>query len=95
MTVAKAVQNDLKELRERAPDLAGSSLAASALVLARELDNRRNSATSKSMCARELREVMGRLWELAPAPEEADWLDELKERRDTRRGAAAAAVVGS
>lgn len=64
---------------------AGSAaLVASAFALARELDSK-NSATSKSMCARALREALDRLRELAPPREKPDRLDELKARRSQRR----------
>lgn len=69
-------------------DLADSALAASALSLARELDDHRNSATSKSMCARALIETLDRLRELAPPKKERSQLDELKARRAARRAAA-------
>lgn len=88
--VVPAVQRDLKKLAERDPDLARSSLAASALALAREMDNPKNSATSKSMCARSLIETLDRLEEAAPdEQQEASPLDELKARRAARRAAAA------
>lgn len=54
-----------------------------ALALAREIDGE-NSATSKSMCAGQLRDTLDRLRELTPADEEADALDELASRRDAR-----------
>lgn len=67
---------------------AGSeAVVASAFALARELDDR-NSATSKSMCARALREAMGEIRGLAPAKAAPDALDELAGRRQTRRSRA-------
>lgn len=72
-------------------DLATSALAASALALAREIDNAGNSATSKSMCARELREHMEQLRSLIPTDQEADELDDLARRREARRARSAAA----
>jgi hypothetical protein len=64
-------------------DLAESSLGASALVLARELDGER-SATSKSMCAKAHLEIMDRLRELAPAEEDADAVDDIEAQRAKR-----------
>ena len=62
-------------------------MAASALALAASIDFVGNSATSRSMCVRELREVLGRLLELAPPVEEVDSVDELRARRAGRRAA--------
>jgi len=84
MSVVAAVTRDLGELRRRAPDLADSALAASALALAAEIDSQGNSATSKSMCARELRDTLDRLRDLAPKQEEKDDLDDLAARRARR-----------
>jgi hypothetical protein len=64
--------------------LARSALAATAVILAKELDAADNSATSKSMCAGQLRDTMDRLRELVPKAAEKDKLDALKARRATR-----------
>jgi len=82
--VTAAVRRDLVEIGKRSKGLADSTLAASALALAAELDDR-NSATSKSMCAKELRETIAALWAQCPAEEEADGIDELAKRRAARR----------
>ena len=87
MSVVKAVKQDLADIRRRDKKLADSALAASALVLAAELDAE-NSATSKSLCARALREALDRLRELAPAPRESDDVDEVAKRRAKRRAGA-------
>lgn len=89
--VESAVLRDLDGLAILAPELARSTLAATAVALAREIDSSRNSATSKSMCARELREAMNRLLELAPAPETNDRIDQLgaETRRKLAGGTAA------
>lgn len=87
-SVAAAVQRDLKDIAKRDAALAKSTLAMSALRMAREMDSAGNSATSKSMCARELRDTLDRLLELAPKEERGDELDDLRARRE-RRGAAA------
>jgi hypothetical protein len=87
-TVLEAVERDLRKLPT---DLAKSALAASALALAREMDNRGNSATSKSMCSRSLLDTLDRLRELTPPSEENDALDELRNRRAARIAGAATA----
>jgi hypothetical protein len=91
-TVAAAVERDLAEIRKRDSELADSALAASALTLARELDNPRNSATSKSMCARALHDALDRLRSLAPAKPEIDELDDLTKRRAARLDSRSAAT---
>jgi len=88
-SVVAAVTADLEELGERDPKLARSAHAASALALARELDDD-NSATSKSMCARALSETMDRLRELAPPEQTKDVVDEVGEARKKRRAGKAA-----
>jgi hypothetical protein len=90
VSVSEAIERDLEELRSRDPQLADSALAASARVLAQELDKDRNSATSKSMCARALQDTLEQLRELAPPAEVKDKLDELESRRTARRGRTAA-----
>lgn len=89
-SVTAAVEADLSELAKRDPRLARSAQAASAIALAREMDDN-NSATSKSMCAKALNETMDRLRELAPPQKENDGVDDLAARRTKRlkRGAAA------
>lgn len=89
--VVKALERDLAEIRKRAPDLAASALAASALALAKELDKPGNSATSKSMCARSLLDTLERLRELVPPDEEKDKLDDISARREARRARSATA----
>ena len=86
MSVVEAVERDLKGLGPKAAD---TSLAATALALARELDEPGNSATSKSMCAKSMVEVLRELRALMPAKQEADQLDDLTARREARRRAAA------
>jgi hypothetical protein len=89
--VTAAVERYLDQLRKRAPDVADSPLAASALAMARELDSAGNSATAKSMCARSLHDAMDRLRELIPPDEETDQLDDLAARRATRLAGGSAA----
>jgi hypothetical protein len=83
--VVDAVEKELETLAKRNPEIASSAVAASAVALAYEIQNPYNSATSKSMCARELRETMAKLRELAPEAEGKDDLDELSARRASRR----------
>lgn len=83
----QAVEAELDEIRRVSEKVADSALAAFALQMAREMSNPRNSATSKAYCAREARETITRLRELAPVKEEGDQLDELQQRRVTRLAA--------
>lgn len=80
VTVVAAVERDLKLM----PTVAESALAASALVLAAQLDDPDTSATSKSMCSRELRDTMTVLRALAPAKREADGIDDITAQRNKR-----------
>lgn len=84
VSVVAAVQRDLGAIGEVAPDLASSGIAAAALALAAEIDDPNNSATSKSMCARALREALDRLRELMPPAKERNKLDDLASRRTKR-----------
>ena len=79
-SVVDGVTRDLAKLPE---DVAMSGLGASALVLAREMDDD-NSATSKSMCANSLRDTLDRLRELAPPKRESDHVDDIARRRAKR-----------
>lgn len=78
-----------RELAELPAEFAGSTLAASAMALAREMDKPGNSATSKSMCARALNETLEKLRAQIPEADEGDELDELAARRAERLAAAA------
>jgi hypothetical protein len=79
-----AVEDATKRDLARLPvELAESSLGASALALARELDSG-SSATSKSMCAKAHMDIMERLRELAPAEETSDAVDEIRAQRAKR-----------
>lgn len=82
--VVTAVRAELRDLAKRDPVLAASSLAATALALARELDNREHSLTSRTNSARAMLDIFNRLRELAPEAEEKTALDELAERRAER-----------
>ena len=84
-TVVEAVTVEVASLAKRDKAAPGSSMAALALALAREVDAEGNSATSKSMCARALIEAMTRLRESLPAEKTSDQLDEIAKRRDARK----------
>jgi hypothetical protein len=88
LNVIEAAEREVEAIGERDASLAGSALAASAVALAYEIANPFNSATSKSMCAREMRDTLDRLRELAPEEDHADSLDELKQRRTERQAKA-------
>lgn len=90
-TVVESVEADLREIARRDGDLAKSSRAATAMALARELDSARNSATSKSMCAKALNETMDRLQEMAPPEPEEDGVDALSAQRNKRLAGSPAA----
>ena len=95
--VIEAAERDVALIRKRDAKLGKSALAATAIALAYEiehapeghvpLEHPYNSATSKSMCSREIRETIDRLRELAPEDEEADQLDSLAAQRAARIGA--------
>ncbi len=80
MSVVEAVRADIEKLGAGGQ---GSGLAATALALAAELDAR-NSATSKSMCAKSLIDVMRELRALAPPAESEDDLERARKRREDR-----------
>lgn len=87
VTVVAALEAELAAMRKTSKDVADSALAASALVLARELDKPKNSATSKSLCSRALSDAMDQLRAQLPPDEERDQLDDLSARRADRRAA--------
>lgn len=60
-----------------------------AVELARQMDSKRNSATSKSMCGRVLVDVLARLRELAPQEEQQDNITDFQASLDAKRNAAA------
>ena len=88
MSVEAAVSREITALGSKAE---GSSLGETALSLARELDDDGNSATSKSMCAKAMVEVLRELRVLAPPKQEADGVTDLNARREARRARSAAA----
>jgi hypothetical protein len=80
LTVSAGVERDLAAIAVRDQALATSGLATVARALAREIDDRDNSATSKSMCAKALQDILAQLSELAPPEEARDGVDEIIER---------------
>lgn len=89
--VLESLDQELAAIARVAPELAGSALAATAREMASQLDDPSNSATSKSMCARVLCDVLDQIRELTPDADDKDGLDELNARRTARlaRGATA------
>lgn len=97
---AKAARNDRgvgdveaavrAELESMAVDPARDARAATALEMARQLDDPDNSATSKSMCAGRIQEALDRLLELHPPQQEDTPLDRIKGDRVLRIAAATA-----
>lgn len=86
----EAVERDIAELAKRDPGLADSALAATAVAMAYEIAHPFNSATSKSMCAKQLREALEELRDLAPDRPEEDGVDDLSKRRAKRLAGRAA-----
>lgn len=96
MKVVAAVRRELSTLADRGDAAATSAAAATALELARQLDDDAVSASAKAACARELRECLAllplKLLErpvpVAPETEETKKespLDDLGRRRSARR----------
>jgi hypothetical protein len=85
--VVAAVKRDLGRLSD--PDLADSGLAATALALAAEVDSPKNSATSKSMCAKALMDALTALHAHQPQEVPNDDVDQLAAKRAARRAATA------
>lgn len=83
MSVFEAVERELANF-----DAADSALGATALVLAEQLDGE-SSATSKSMCAKELAATLREIRALAPPKRQEDGVDEIAKRRARRLSRAA------
>lgn len=81
MSVVEAVARELAAL----PDgLGESGLAAAALALAESVDDPSTRPTAKAMCARELRETMSQLRQLAPAKLKSSKIDDIARKRTER-----------
>ena len=80
-TTVQGVEADLAELTS---PMARSALAASALALARSIDDSATSPTARAACARALVVTRRELRRLVPPREEVDELDELTARRQAR-----------
>jgi hypothetical protein len=74
----------MERLRKRDANLADSSLAASAVAMAFEIDHPFNSATSKANCQARLQEAMRELYALAPAEEKGGKLHDIRDARTAR-----------
>ena len=85
MSVVAATEKDLAEIRKRDPDLADGALAAAALQMAAEVDSFENKGHAKSLCAKELRDTMAVIRDLAPKKARNDRVDEIKAKREKRR----------
>jgi hypothetical protein len=72
-----------RELEALGPAAIGSSLGVVALTLAAELDDR-NSATSKSLCAKAMIDVMREIKAAAPPKREEDDIERARKRRVSR-----------
>lgn len=79
--VERAVRRDLRALP---PELNKGAIAASVLLLARELDSGEMSARDAGQVAREIRLAIVQMRELAPPGEKGDTVDELRLRRERR-----------
>jgi hypothetical protein len=81
--VVSVVEAVLREVGALGGGLEDSALAATAEALAQAIDAP-GSATSKAMVAKELRETLAALRDLAPPKIEEDEVDRARRRRDER-----------
>jgi hypothetical protein len=81
VSVEAALRTEIEALPA---DLQRSSLAATALALAAQMDSPRNGGTSKAMIAKEYRETLRELRAAAPAKVEDNELDRVRRRRAGR-----------
>ncbi len=80
-TLVAAVKRDLAVIGREDRELARSTLAVSALMLAGIVDDKSNSAGARTSAAKELREALDRLRELLPAADSSgDGVDDLQAR---------------
>lgn len=78
--VAEGVDRDLRALTADLPGDSSAGLAALARELAAMVDDDMNAATARAACAKELRTVLATLRAMVPVDEDADELDQLKQR---------------
>ena len=83
VSVSKALERELKAMPAA---VRGSTLAGSALALAKMLDDAETADTARTSAARELRETLSVLREQA-APAQEDRMTEFERRRDQREHA--------
>jgi len=83
--VQEAVARDIARVSVTSPELASGALAATALAVAAQIDNPKNSATSKSMLARVLVDALDRLFTLTPEERADDGIDQLTRARQKRK----------
>jgi hypothetical protein len=81
-SIEEAVRADLDRW-----GLTNIALAASALDMAETLDNPEVNPTPRSMLHAQLRMTLTELAKLAPEEDANDGIDEVKRKRDERRGA--------
>jgi len=86
--VYRAVELDLREIAKRDPELAGGAVAATALSLARSMDDTKTSATARATCAARLMDALDKLRALAPTTAKESELDKFRARRAARQGRA-------
>jgi hypothetical protein len=93
-SVVLATRRELRELDVRKPGIAKSALAATALAMARELDDQENTASGMAACARVFDSTMAALRLQArearerptePPPKESDGVADLTARIASRR----------
>ena len=94
MSVLEGVDRELAELRKRDKRLAESGLAEMARALAEGIDSSGNSFTSRSIAAKELRDTMAAIRDLAPVAVKHDKVDELAKRRADRLAARGSGAAG-
>lgn len=83
MTVEQSLEQELQKYPEA---VRNGPLAATAMVLARKMDDPDNSATSVSMCANAMLSIMTKLADAKPAEQQTDSLAKLLSKRQSRRG---------
>lgn len=80
MSVLEATRRDLAAIGRRQKTLATGGLAASALALARTLDDSETAPAARAACAKTLAEILAQLREQAPPAQVRDRVDSLQRR---------------